>query len=71
MIGVPHNYDSFYFFFSEFEVGFEQSVYVIGEGDGMVDDVVSIVKLNENDLQMHYELTIHVSPTGDHPATLG
>ena len=45
-------------------------MYVIDENAGVVD-AVSIVKLNENELQMHYNLTIHVLYMEPHPAVPG
>ena len=46
-------------------------MYVIDENVGVADDVVSIVKLNENELLMHYNLTIHVLYMDPYPAVPG
>jgi hypothetical protein len=54
-----------------FQLGFEQSEYEIGEGEGLVNDTIYIIKLNENILQMHYNLTISVLHSdGPYPAVL-
>ena len=45
---------------TDFQLGFEHSTYEIGEEDGLVNDVVYIVKMNENILQIDYLLTIDV-----------
>ena len=61
-----------HFYFLVFQLGFEQSKYEVGEGDGLINDTVYIVKLNENILQIHYNLTIHVLHSeGPYPAVLG
>ena len=45
---------------TDFQLGFEHSTYEIGEEDGLVNNVVYIVKMNENILQIDYLLTIDV-----------
>ena len=61
-----------YIVFLVFQLGFEQSEYEIGEGEGLVNDTIYIIKLNENILQMHYNLTISVLHSdGPYPAVLG
>ena len=46
---------------------------MIGEESGVSNDTVHIVKLNDNILQMHYDLTVRVLPADDdpYPAELG
>ena len=59
-------------YFLVFQLGFEQSAYEVGEGDDLINDIVYIVKLNENILQTHYNLTIHVlHDVGPYSAVLG
>ena len=45
---------------ADFQLGFEHSTYEIREKDGLVNNVVYIVKMNENILQNDYPLTIDV-----------
>ena len=45
---------------ADFQLGFEHSTYEIGEEDGLVNDVIYIVKMNENILQKDYLLNIDV-----------
>ena len=49
-----------YCLYADFQLGFEHSTYEIGEEDGLVNDVVYIVKMNENILHIDYILTIDV-----------
>ena len=55
----------------DFELGFEQVSYEVCEGDGIVNDTVYIVKMNDNILQDHYTLTVEVLHSeGPFPAVL-
>ena len=56
---------------ADFQLGFEHSTYEIGEDNGLVNDVIYIVKMNENILQKNYLLTINVfHDTGNYSAVL-
>ena len=45
---------------ADFQLGYQHSEYTIGEEDGVVNNTVKIMKLNDNILQKDYQLTINV-----------
>lgn len=57
---------------ADFQLGFDHSIYEIGEDHDGVSNEVYIEKLNENVLQQSYNFTIHViHNTGSYSAVLG
>ena len=50
---------------ADFQLGFEHPSYEIREEDGLVNDVIYIVKMNENILQKDYNFTIDVLQNTD------
>ena len=48
-------------FVTVFQVGFEKSIYYISEDQGEIDDVVYLLKMNEDILQSDYDLKVSLS----------